>query len=56
MTAGLGDIDKIVFFTLTPSLDKALTNRGGRELDNKEKERIKHHYDIGIPKPNFGEL
>ncbi|KKP79957.1 MAG: hypothetical protein UR80_C0043G0005 [Parcubacteria group bacterium GW2011_GWB1_35_5] len=51
----LKDINiKTYFFTLAPKLDKILTNRGDRELNNKERERIKHHYDIGIQNPSFG--
>lgn len=45
---------KIYFFTLAPKLEKILTNRGDRELNDSEKERIKHHYDIGINTPSFG--
>lgn len=43
-------------FTLAPRLEKALTNRGERVLTSGEKIRIKHHYEIGIPKPSFGEI
>jgi tRNA uridine 5-carbamoylmethylation protein Kti12 len=51
----LKDINtKTYFFTLAPKLEKILTNRGDRELNNKERERIKHHYDIGIQNPSFG--
>lgn len=51
----LKDINtKIYFFTLAPKLEKILTNRGERELNDKEKERIKYHYDIGINNPSFG--
>jgi len=46
--------DKIHVFTLSPKLKVALKNRGPRELSNQEKERIRHHYDIGIPNPDFG--
>jgi len=53
----LTDIDtKIYFFTLAPKIEKVLTNRGSRELDDRERERIKHHYNIGINNPNFGEI
>ena len=45
---------KTYFFTLAPKLDKILINRGDRELNNKERERIKHHYSIGINNPSFG--
>lgn len=55
--SGLKDIDaKIYVFTLAPKLEEALTNRGGRELDDWERERIKYHYEIGIHKPSFGEV
>jgi cytidylate kinase len=57
MVAGLKDLDiKIYVFTLAPKLEKTLTNRGTRELDDWERNRIKYHYDIGIHKPNFGEI
>lgn len=47
---------KIYFFTLSPKIDKALINRGERELSEQEKDRIKHHYNIGISNPKFGEI
>ncbi len=47
---------KVHTFTLSPKLENALTNRGDRELTDQEKDRIKHHYDIGIPSPDFGEI
>lgn len=51
----LKDINaKIYFFTLAPKLEKILSNRGDRELNEGEKERIKHHYSIGINNPSFG--
>lgn len=50
----LTDIDDIKVFTLSPKLETALTNRGSRELDDWEKDRIKYHYEIGINKPDFG--
>lgn len=57
MSDNLKDTDaQKYFFTLAPSLEKAITNRGTRELDNQEKERIKYHYEIGIPSPSFGEI
>ena len=43
-------------FTLAPQLGKVLTNRGARELDDWERDRIKHHYTIGIQSPIFGEI
>lgn len=55
--SGLGDLDvKIQAFTLAPKLDKALSKRGGRELNDSERDRIKHHYNIGIDNPKFGEI
>ncbi len=56
MMENLKDLNtKIHVFTLDPKLDKAVLNRGTRELDDWERARIKHHYDIGIHNPNFGE-
>lgn len=57
MLSGLKDIKTdIHVFTLAPKIEKVLENRGTRELDEQEKERIKYHYDIGIPNPTFGEI
>lgn len=57
MINGLKDIGTdIHIFTLSPKLEKTLTNRGTRELDDWERQRIQHHYDIGIQRPNFGEI
>lgn len=50
----LKDMKNIYTFTLNPELEKIITNRGARELDEWEKERIKHHYNIGINNPSFG--
>ncbi len=47
---------KIYFFTLDPTLNTVLKNRGNRKLSIWEKNRIKHHYQIGIHKPSFGEI
>lgn len=41
-------------FTLNPGLETASKNRGNRELDDWERERIKHHHKIGIHNPDFG--
>ena len=32
------------------------SNRGSRELSEWEKERIKHHYESGINKPQYGSI
>jgi adenylate kinase family enzyme len=56
-TAGLKDLDiETHVFTLAPKLEKTLTNRGTRELTDWERQRIQHHYDVGIHQPNFGEI
>lgn len=47
---------QIYFFTFNPNLETALGNRGKRELTDWEKERIRYHYQIGINKPDFGEI
>lgn len=58
MTANLSKLGAdIRFITLAPPLAEALKNRSGkRELTDRERERIKHHYDIGIHAPSFGEI
>ena len=53
----LKDVDAYIHvFTLAPQLEKAVTNRGARELSDWEKERIQHHYAIGISNPTFSEI
>ncbi|MFA6475950.1 MAG: hypothetical protein WCV68_00890 [Candidatus Paceibacterota bacterium] len=53
----LGDFGSDIYtFTLAPKIEKAVTNRGTRELNKEEKERINHHYNIGIHNPSFGEI
>ncbi|HPR99418.1 MAG TPA: hypothetical protein PLU63_01150 [Candidatus Woesebacteria bacterium] len=47
---------KVYFFTLNLDLDKVVKDRGNRKLDDWERERIKHHYEIGINKPSFGKI
>ena len=47
---------KVYFFTLNLNLDEVLKDRGNRKLDDWERERIKHHYQIGINKPSFGKI
>ncbi len=51
---GLKDKDQY-YFTLAPKLEIARSDRG-RELNEWEFERIKHHYDSGIANPKFGEI
>jgi excinuclease UvrABC ATPase subunit len=47
------DVDRF-FFTLNPGLDYVLSNRGARELTDRETERIKYHYQTGVNNPGFG--
>jgi len=47
---------KISVFTLAPKLEKVLVNRGTRDLNDWEIDRINHHYKIGIHTPSFGEI
>lgn len=57
ITAELKELNtKKYFFTLVPRIEKTLTDRGARELDDWERDRIKHHYDSGITTPTFGEI
>lgn len=54
---GLKDLDQAVHvFTLSPSLEVALTDRGSRTLTEDERERIRYHYGIGINMPSFGTI
>lgn len=48
--------NELFFFTLAPDIKKAQTNTGNRKLTQWERDRIQHHYDIGIPKPSFGKI
>jgi uridine kinase len=43
------------YFTLAPRLDIVRKDRG-RGMNEWEYDRIKHHYDIGIANPKFGEI
>jgi len=55
MAEKLKDLNtKIYVFTLAPSLEKAQSDTEGRKLTDWERERIAHHYAIGIPRPDFG--
>lgn len=55
MVNSLKDVgEKIFVFTLSPDLENVLKNRGKRELNEWEIERIKYHYSIGINNPYFG--
>lgn len=57
LTQELKDLNvPIIAFTLRPSLEIALKDRGERKLDDWEKERIKHHYDTDVANPTYGEV
>lgn len=57
LQAGLSSMqEKIIFITLAPSLSIVLRNRGQRQLTEWEKQRIQHHYEIGINRPSFGTI
>ena len=43
-------------YTLSPRLEVALKNRGGRELSPWERERIAYHYVTGVARPPFGQI
>lgn len=43
-----------IFITLSPSLEIAQSQRGGRVLTEWEIKRIKAHYDDGIATPEYG--
>lgn len=45
--SGLGI--KLMIFSLAPKLEIALSNRGTRKLNNWERDRIKYHYETGVP-------
>lgn len=42
------------FFSIDPSLEVALKDRGERRLTNWERDRIKYHYSKNIHNPTFG--
>lgn len=56
MKEQLNDQDGVYFFTLAPDIKKAQKGSPERTLSEWEKERIQHHYDIGIAKPLFGKI
>jgi hypothetical protein len=47
--------EDLYFFTLAPTIEKAQSDTKDRELTDWERDRIKHHYTIGIASPDFGE-
>ncbi len=40
---------ELKIFSLSPRLEIALLDRGARKLNDWERDRIKYHYEIGIP-------
>jgi adenylate kinase family enzyme len=51
----LGD-NELYFFTLSPDIKKAQSDTKDRTLTQWERNRIQHHYNIGIAKPAFGKI
>jgi len=45
---------KKYFFVLNPDINTIRKGRGMRKLTTREKQRIVHHYEIGIHNPKFG--
>jgi len=56
IVSGLKNNDTIYFFTLSPSLETALSKRTERKLTEWETERIKFHYSDGVNNPGFGKI
>lgn len=44
------------YVTLAPPLEVAQSDRGGRPLNDWERERIAYHYQTGIADPGFGTI
>jgi adenylate kinase family enzyme len=55
LASNLSPLDADVYaVTLSPPLDVALSNRGERELDEWERNRIEELYEMGVHRPEFG--
>ena len=52
--ARLQTLSQITFFTLDPSHTLAMSNRGARQLTDKERQRITDFYALGLHHPSFG--
>ncbi len=50
------DEENVFTFILNPDLNVVLSNRGSRELDEWEREKIKYHYEKKINNPGFGQV
>src|SRR3989344_753701 len=48
--------NKLFFFTLSPEIEKVQNDTNDRKLTQWERDRIQHHYDIGISSPTFGKI
>lgn len=48
--------NQLYFFTLSPDIKKAQSDTKDRTLTQWERDRIHHHYDIGISSPVFGKI
>jgi len=48
--------NELCFFTLSPDIKKAQNNTKDRKLTQWERDRIQHHYNIGISNPTFGKI
>ncbi len=48
--------NELYFFTLSPDIKKAQSDTKDRKLTSWERDRIQHHYNIGISKPAFGKI
>ncbi len=47
-------LNNFQIFSLDPTLEIALTDRGERKLNDQERDRIKYHYEKNINHPSFG--
>jgi hypothetical protein len=57
LVGNLGNLKQPIHtYTLSPRLEVALNNRGGRELTPWERERIACHYAMGVARPPFGQI
>ena len=54
VTQGLQDCGEVLTFTLSPKIEKALSDNPNRILNEWEKKRIQHHYSVGTASPSFG--
>lgn len=48
--------NELYCFTLSPDIKKAQNDTADRKLEQWERDRIQHHYNIGIPNPSFGKI